>query len=452
MGSSRAWPTVAIRAQEAAMTPRIPVARFAAVRTPAVRMRSARLRPAFALVAALLALPATTAHANEWDGQSVSCVKAFATPDKAPTEVMLRCADLFNAEARLQLLSSGDRAAVEKGLRWLYANGDDKAARVARDGLYRLEVRLPPREKQASGAGGIGTAPAPERPRYDPPEAKEADAKAADKLVKAGIKLLLKKKWSAAVALLESALQKNPRSEPALYNLACGEANLEPKRKDALKHLQNLADLGTDQSSERLIKSRSDADFEPIRDDPDYKRITGYMRIQVVNTIGRAGEPAIENIEKLFDKLGHKKRETSEIDKAQDHPTVLFKPHAKAQTALIAELLNHPRTRLDPIDFESKYDMIVRWGARVDSSGGETKVESFGPDTVDDSIANARKKQNKILAQPEGAINKVNKVVSTPERAYGQVEAMGKRVEGTVDKAKGAVEKMKSLGDKVNSL
>lgn len=408
---------------------------------------------AFALAVALLCLPSVVC-ANDWDGGKKDCLQAFDAPAAADEKVLMQCADRFNAGAQLDKLSKAERATIEKGLRYLY-DSSDKGWRLAREGLYRLEIKVPARSAQPAAAVAPKTgAPAAEAPRtrYDPPPTRDADKKEAADLADGGVKLLKKQKWAQGADQLEKAVAKDPRSEFALYNLVCAEANLPDRKQSALKHLQNLADLGTDASSERLIRARGDADLVPLREDPDFKRITGYIRIQIVNTIGRPGEPAIENIEKVLEGLGHKSRDLGVLDKPQEFPIVLFKPHAKAQTALIAELLNHPKTRLDPITFDTKYDLIIRWGAKVTTVDGKQKADSIGPDSVDDSIAAARNKQNKILAQPEAAINDVNKIVSTPERAYGQVEAMGKRVDGTVKKAQGAVDKMKDLGDKLNSL
>jgi len=396
-------------------------------------------------------LPPAVARADAWSERSSSCVKAFGTPEKSDEKTLMTCADAFCSDARMFAISSGDKSAIEKGLRFLYDKGSDAAAALAREGLVRLDIRVAARAASAAPQGG-GDGAAPARKRYDPPEASAANRKAAEGMAKAGVKLLTKQKYPAGTAQLEKALAKDPRSEFVLYNLACGEANIDDRHKDALEHLQDLADLDTDQSAERLIKARSDKDFAPLRGDADFKRITGYLRIQVVNTIGKNGEQAVENIQKLLDKLEQPKADVGSADKSQENPTILFKPHAKAQTSLLADLLNHPRTRIDPMDIESKYDMIIRWGSKVVIVDGKPKAESVGPETADEAVQKARRKQNQVLAQPEQAINKVNKVVNTPERTYNEGVAMEKRVEGTVKKAEGALKNIESLGGKVKGL
>lgn len=398
-----------------------------------------------ALMSSLL-LPGI-AHADGWEAMSGDCIKALGQADKVTAKRLLECADSFSSEARLDKLTATDRAAIEKGLRWMYEHGDATAESIARSGLVRLDIRLAARGPREAGSQPVAAVDT-ERKKYDPPEAKDADRGAADKLADDAIKLLKKKKWADGVKVLEKAVEKDPRNEKALYNLACGEANMDAKRSRAVEHLQYLADLGGEDATRRLVKARTDPDLEPVRETPDFKRVTGYVRVQVINTIGSPGEKAVENIQKLLAKLEQRKADEKDEDKPLDTPTIQFKPYAKAQTSLIADLLKSPNVRLDPITFETKYDIIVRWGTKVENG----KPFSLGPDTGDEAIADARKKQNKILAHPDAALNKVNKVLNTPDRAYSEAQAAGSRVEATANKAKGAAEKMKSLGEKLNKL
>ncbi len=416
------------------------------------------MRPIFL---AIVILPCSllspgAAYATSWDEQAMTCLVAFNKPTEANEKSLVGCADAFGTSARLERVNARDRKSVEQGLRWLYENGTDVNSAIARESLLRLDVKLPARAPRGVEPAATAAQPLDDRRRYDPPEARTADRDAADKVVKDGIALNKKKKWKEGAMVLAGSLDKDPRSEAALYNLACAEANLSDKHADATRHLGNLADLGTETATARLIKARTDPDFDAIRDESDFKRVTGAVRVQVVNTIGGPGEQAVENIEKLLVKLDQRKPDTKDDDGTPlDHPQIQFKPHAKAQTGLLADLMNHPKVELQPMaaDSTSKYDVIVRWGAKVTvDADGKKKADSIGPEVVDEQVAAARRKQNKVLAQPEQAINKVNKVVDTPGRTYTEAENMGKRATSTVDKAKGAADKVKGLADKINKL
>lgn len=377
-----------------------------------------------------------------WKVMATDCLAMLNAPDKHEEGKLFTCADGFMTEAVVETMAAVDKTSVEKGLRYLYDKGADKSAKVARLGLQRLNVNLPMRPPRG---GGDAKAAAPERAKYDPPEAKDADKKAAEKLYKEGIALLKKKKWKDGVGILNKGLEKDPRSEKILFNLACGEANMDGDKKSCWTHLQYLSDLGTDYSGELLVKARTDADFETVREEIEFKRLTGYIRAQVINTVGDPGDPGVENILKLFDKLGQKKPDKKDDESTPlPAPVVQFKAHAKAQVSVIAELLNDPETKLEPIDNNaSKYDMVIRWGTKIDDKG---KPVNLGPDTADEAMAKARQKQNKALAQPEQAIGKVNRVLDTPNRVISEAGKMKDRVLGVGDKAKGAADKVKDLG------
>ena len=403
-------------------------------------------------VALTLAGVAQPVAALPWDDQRGDCLTAFVKPDAAESKQLVNCADAFGSTARLDRLSAGDRKTIEHGLRWLYEQGDSAGSHLARESLLRLGVQVPARVAPTGRAAHIPHGP---RHRYDPPEVRSSERDAAAKLAQEAVPLLKKQKWREAQAKLHVALGKDPRSEAALYNLACAEANAVATQPDALGHLQDLADLGTEDATARLVKARTDVDFDLLRDDTEFKRITGALRVLVVNTIGVAGEPAVENVQKLLVELGQRKPDVRDDDQAPlDHPRLTFRAHAKAQTALLADWLDHPKVELQPMPADAllKYDIVLQWGAKVTVIDGQRHADRAGPDTAEDQMQAARRQQNKVLAQPDQAIGKVDRVVATPERTYTEGQNMGKRVGATVDKAKGSLDKVKSLGEKLNKL
>ena len=412
-----------------------------------VQNHKQRTVPKMATVVLIAMAIAVTARAGSgdrppWKTLATDCLGMFNAPDKHDEAKLFTCADAFMTEAIVEDMAAVDKSSAEKGLRYLYDKGADKSAKVARLGLQRLGITVPIRPPR--GNGEVKSA-APERAKYDPPEAKDADKKAAEKFYKDGVALLKKKKWKDGVAVLTKGLEKDARSEKILFTLACGAANMDGDKKPCWVRLQQLSDLGTDYAAELLVKARTDADFEGVREEIEFKRLTGYLRAQIVNTVGDLGDPGVENLLKLFDKLGQRKPDKKDDEATPlPSPVVQFKAHAKAQVAVIAELLNDPDTKLEPIDNSaSKYDLVIRWGTKVDDKG---KPINLGPDTADEAVAKARQKQNKALAQPEQAIGKVNKVLDTPNRVISEAGKMKDRVLGVGDKAKGAADKVKDLG------
>jgi tetratricopeptide (TPR) repeat protein len=76
--------------------------------------------------------------------------------------------------------------------------------------------------------------------------------------------------YDKAAEALESALAENPDDPGVLYNLACAESMLG-RKTDALGHLRRSAE----QSQRHREFARTDTDFDPIRDEPEFAEIVG---------------------------------------------------------------------------------------------------------------------------------------------------------------------------------
>jgi hypothetical protein len=61
-----------------------------------------------------------------------------------------------------------------------------------------------------------------------------------------------------------------PQYALLFYNLACCES-LTGRTADALDHLRQAIDM----SEESRALAQNDSDFDPIRDDPTFKELTG---------------------------------------------------------------------------------------------------------------------------------------------------------------------------------
>jgi tetratricopeptide (TPR) repeat protein len=71
--------------------------------------------------------------------------------------------------------------------------------------------------------------------------------------------------FAGAAAVCRDALERNPESALALYNLACCESLLG-QGDDALGHLDRAFEL----SPQLLENAATDADLDPVRDDPRF--------------------------------------------------------------------------------------------------------------------------------------------------------------------------------------
>jgi hypothetical protein len=76
----------------------------------------------------------------------------------------------------------------------------------------------------------------------------------------------------AAIADLESSLKIDPESNVGLWNIVCLSA-LNKDVSRVVAHLRTFAQLYPDEK-EDLIK---DSDLEPVRDDPEFKRVVAEL-------------------------------------------------------------------------------------------------------------------------------------------------------------------------------
>lgn len=76
--------------------------------------------------------------------------------------------------------------------------------------------------------------------------------------------------YDKAAEVLEAALAESPDDPGVLYNLACAESMLG-RTAEALEHLRR----SVEQSERHRDAARTDTDFDPIRDEPEFQAIVG---------------------------------------------------------------------------------------------------------------------------------------------------------------------------------
>ena len=78
------------------------------------------------------------------------------------------------------------------------------------------------------------------------------------------------KEYDKAAEALETALAEYPDDPAVLYNLACAES-MSGRTAEAIQHLRRSVENG-----ERFRDlARTDTDFDPIRDEPEFNALVG---------------------------------------------------------------------------------------------------------------------------------------------------------------------------------
>lgn len=417
---------------------------------------SARLPRFFGLLASsalIVTAGAGSASADAWKEQGGSCdKKTWAKPDDAEIGDLSKCTKLWAAYRTDFKAVKGDyKVNVVVGMKRLYAQGSESDAKLAKGELERLGVtELPRRKGETTTAGnGNGNAPAKEeagRKTFKPAPADKKQIAAAEKHFKTGIAAYKKKDLDKAAAAYIKMTEVAPGYGKGHYNAACIYA-LKKDEKNMATYLMNLRDMagGGDANAAELLKAtRKDEDFKDFKDESaEYKRITGYAKVLVINHLGEKGEENVDNLLGSLDKLGYANESKDSDKKVDKKPVIYFAEHARVQAFIVKEVLNHPKTTAKQMDAEGLkgFDVVVQWN---DDVKGEPKSYVKDPEEAEKELDNLERKQDELLSKPEDAVDELDEALGKP----GEVTD---KIEDTLDRPGDAVDKVEKTLDKVKS-
>jgi tetratricopeptide (TPR) repeat protein len=409
------------------------------------------------VIATVLTCAAQALGQQLWNQQKGNCEAVFANFEKAELAELKYCMGLWEAYRDVASLKEQERAASAKVFQRLYVEGDPETQHIARGALARLGFTP---QATADGPKKPEVEEKKARKRYRPHSVSKDAAAASMKTRNKAMALYEKKNYRGATEVLDQALQLDPGNVQALYDMACCYGLLGDKA-NAVEYLLRLGDIGSKESLVKLKKARTDKDFAEFRDDPEYKRATGYCRIKVVNGMPSDDEEiGDDNVFKIVEvlngpKLAYKAEEGGKDKHSRDRPHVWFKAHSKNQAYVIARLVGHPKIRLVPIDWETDFDIIVSWADKVEVNKDGEKVVKYsltkkaggsGPGLDPEKQADfALNEQNKALREPDEYARKAEHVIDTPER-------MGNKVDSAKDRVDSSIKTMEKVGDKAGKL
>jgi hypothetical protein len=81
-------------------------------------------------------------------------------------------------------------------------------------------------------------------------------------------------RYAEAADLGREVVEAHPEYPALLYNLACCES-LAERPADAIRHLRQVFERSGERSEDVREWAKADTDFDPIRDDPGFKKLVG---------------------------------------------------------------------------------------------------------------------------------------------------------------------------------
>lgn len=413
------------------------------------------LRTAVFGATALVLLLSGPARADDWKAHSAQCNAIFQGYRDAPAAQLSQCLGRWYELRALPDVKASERSMVAEAAAHLYKTGDRPQQHLGRTVLARLGVtppalEAPKKAEEKVAKKAVEDKPkVPARKKYVPDEASDAQMKKAKKIRTAGFKDYKKGRHQAAIKKFEAAIDAWPGFTQALYDAACTHALLG-HADQSVEYLRKLVDIGTKESIRKAQHARVDKDFVSLRDNPNFRDATGYVRVKLVNGVGEFGEDEIDRITKTIGKLQHHLAAKGPDKADRTRPIIWHKEHRQARDAayIFQKVLNHPNTKFNPIDWETDFDVIISWGDEIKKDDhGDPIVKSYAPDDPEEAEKMTDEmlyEQDKALREPDAYARKVDHTISTPERMEQRVESSERRVESTVK----TIEKTgKKIGD-----
>ena len=222
---------------------------------------------------------------------------------------------------------------------------------------------------------------------------------------------------SKAIPQYQEALRADPYYVAAKYDLACAQAVTGDER-GALKTLEELYSWDDSEAEARLEKARTDEDFESIRANPNFKLLTGYVSIALINGAGSMGEPQVAAIKKKLESNNYTIETVGKSNRVESTPQIWYREGFEDYAQKISRILNQKNMSVKMMTKPtSDNDVLVVWGQPSAIGAGQSAPVVQG--------TRAQGSDNK-LEDALGAVDDAGKTVDHAKSTGGAVTSMGK--------------------------
>jgi hypothetical protein len=420
--------------------------------------------------------------AGSWKKHKKKCETVFSTHSKVQYGKLKQCVSRFFGFVRAEKATSKQKKAIQSALQSLYdrssAIGDGAGTDLALDVAehYRIQVTTGRRRPSTDGDGTStndngrkatdttnNTNNNTTAEKFVCPAVSTENKAWAKMLFKKGVKAEKKKSNKSALNKFLSALKMNPCHVGGLYHAAAQFA-LKKDGSEAVKYLKRLRVVGSKKALRNIKLSRSEPKFAPIHGYVPFKKVSGYAKIKILNSLmdvggNDLGALEIKRIKKTLEnkRFNYPVAESGGKDKKQGrtYPVIFFKPHSAATAWFVRKVVLHPKTKLVKITDakyfaklnKSDFDIIVTWGNETERKpngqiGPKTDYTRTSEVDLDKRMRKLDSAHNDALKKPEKAVADAERVVDTPDRVT-------RKVENKVDKVKKTGERVEKIFKKI---
>ncbi|MCA9561846.1 MAG: LytR C-terminal domain-containing protein [Myxococcales bacterium] len=314
------------------------------------------------IIAALLISSSALAQ-PEWDANKGDCDHILQDNTGELAQIR-RCIQIWESYRAVSAVESAERDAVAVTMSRLYHQGTESDQRLVQSALARLGARLQMNTQDSTASNSGGDQPRVQRRNREPIHVGESSSRArrrADSKNEDGLDEYRDGDYAAAVRDFESALESDPWHVFAKYNLACNLALLG-RHEEALQHLDELSRWDISASSERMARARVDEDFESLRDNQEFKLITGYAVAQILNGAGAPGLNTVTALRESMEGDGFQIDSFGYDRHTRMRSAIYYQPGLQERAEDVQAMIGSPETVLRPIDWDTEYDIIVTYG------------------------------------------------------------------------------------------
>ena len=303
----------------------------------------------------------------QWDREKGGCDKVLTSTKRArrALDQVADCTELFLAYRDTTSLSPKMRRKYRRGFSVLFYKGDDDGRENAHEALKRIGSKPLDRAVVFPDEASVGRALDVHRCK-DVGPVSAAREKRARKENSKGLRAYKRRKYRKAIHHFERAMKEDPSWLQPIYNAACNYAML----KDARSSVQLLEEIKGRCGREPrtyLSKAHTDRDFRYIKKNPNWRKVTGYVEILLLNGAGPEGEPHVARIKRDLGTMGRRPAFVGTDKNPRSKPLVYYKEPFKDLAEQIKDTVAAPRTKMKPITFNTaikkySFDIVVVWG------------------------------------------------------------------------------------------
>ena len=386
-----------------------------------------------------------------WDRVKGDCEQKFLNYQQVKLNELELCMKFWEAYRNINALKPEKRSFMASVFERVFVEADKHNSYLAQVAMTRLGS--PPGQDEFGKRQKFKHRKAvKKRRRYIPVPVSKSAKKRAKRIRAKAMRYYKHRKYDKAIELLDKALKTYPGYIQALYDEACARA-LTGDKANAIEYLMRIRDLKKAAGYKKLRLARKDKDFISIRETPEFKNVTGYAHVKLLNGMSQEnqdiGDDNVSILKDLMARLDYPP-EVIGLDKhVRTRPIIWYKKPSKAVAYVLKKLINHPHVLLVPIDWNSKFDIIVSWADKVGTSPDGVRQVKYsmagGKFDPDKKVASVLKEEDKMLCAPDEYAAKADKIASAPANAVNKVDSTVKKIEGIGKKVKNVGKVFKKL-------